>query len=372
MKLYAFYLPQFHRTKENDEWWGEGFTEWTNIRNSKSLYNNHNQPRIPLNNNYYDLLDIEVMRWQANLAKEYHIDGFCVYHYWFDGKMLLNKPMENLLNNKDIDFPFMFCWANETWTNAWATNDRHPKVLMNQTYGDENEWERHFKYLLPFFKDNRYLKKDNKPIVVFYRPENITRFNERVEYYRKRLVEEGFDGGIFISQQKDIYLGRHDTTSLDYMIEYQPGLGEYYSTSACRHMVDKVKQKIIDFAQEKLDYGVKKVRGLYIEDYDKIWQSVLSIKPKNNKMIPGAFVDWDNTPRYGNKGFVIQGACPEKFEKYFREQYSRAKNVYKKECMFIFAWNEWAEGGYLEPDEKYKDGYLNAIKKIVEEQKDNV
>ena len=160
MKIIAFYLPQFHNIPENDEWWGDGFTEWTNVKKAKPLYEGHMQPRVPLGGNYYNLLDDNVKIWQADLAKKYGVYGFCYYHYWFNGKMLLEKPMEQMLANKEVDIPFCICWANEPWTKAWVGDER--KLLIAQEYGQEEEWKQHFMYLLPFFKDERYITKNGK------------------------------------------------------------------------------------------------------------------------------------------------------------------------------------------------------------------
>ena len=164
MKIIAFYLPQFHSFPENDEWWGKGFTEWTNVKRAKPSFKGHYQPRIPLNKNYYNLTDVNALKWQADIAKKYGVYGFCYYHYWFDGHMLMEKPMEIMLQNKEVDLPFCICWANENWTKAWAQHSR--KVLIAQTYGDKKDWEKHFYYLLPFFKDKRYIYKDGMPIFV--------------------------------------------------------------------------------------------------------------------------------------------------------------------------------------------------------------
>ena len=368
MKIIAFYLPQFHRTKENDEWWGEGFTEWTNMKSAKKLYQEHYQPRIPYKENYYDLSDVNVMRKQTEMAKKYGIYGFCIYHYWFEGKKLLNKPVENYIKDKTIDFPFCFCWANETWTNAWATNSKNPKVLMKQTYGGKESWEKHFSYLLEFFKDERYIKNDNKPLFVIYRPEQIECLNDMLDYFNMRAKEEGFDGIDFASQQKDFALelkGKCDDSRFTYKIEYQPDFAQYDIQSKFRRMIDNMKERIILITQSLTGKSIRKVKGLTIIDYDKVWNAILKRKPIDEKMIPGAFVDWDNTPRYGKKGKVIQGASPEKFEKYMTKQIMHAKSDYKKDMLFLFAWNEWAEGGYLEPDEKYKYGYLEALRNAI-------
>ena len=367
MKIIAFYLPQFHRTKENDEWWGEGFTEWVNMKKAKKLYDNHYQPRIPLNKNYYDLLDVSVMKKQTELAKKYGIYGFCVYHYWFEGRQLLQKPMENFLKADDIDFPFCFCWANETWTAAWATNSKHPKVLMEQTYGQQEAWKRHFEYLLPFFKDKRYIKNDNKPLFVIYRPEQIPCLNEMLDYLNELAMQHGFGGIEFASQQKEFHIKKFDDTRFKYKIEYQPDVAQYDIQSSVRRCIDSLKERIILLSQKYLKVSIIKIKSLIVVDYDKVWKAILSRVPKDDKMLPGAFVDWDNTPRYGKKGKVIQGAHPDKFYKYMKQQIIHARDDYKKDMLFLFAWNEWAEGGYMEPDEKYQYGYLEALKKALEE-----
>ena len=157
MKIIAVYLPQFHEIPENNEWWGKGFTEWTTMKKAKPLYEGHYQPRIPLNENYYNLLDPQVMEWQCKIAKEHGIYGFCFYHYWFDGHLLLEKPVEKYLQDEKCDLPFCICWANEHWTKAWE--GKHNQVLIPRRYGGEKEWKEHFEYLLPFLKDPRYIRK---------------------------------------------------------------------------------------------------------------------------------------------------------------------------------------------------------------------
>lgn len=163
MKILALYLPQFHAIPENDEWWGKGFTEWVNVKKARPLFEGHYQPRIPLNENYYNLLDNSVKKWQIDLAKEHGIYGFCVYHYWFCGKKLLEKPMEQYLADKSLDFPFCFCWANEHWSNAWVSGEN--KILMAQNFEDREDWDNHFYYMLPFFQDERYIKRRRKTFV---------------------------------------------------------------------------------------------------------------------------------------------------------------------------------------------------------------
>lgn len=356
MKIIAFYLPQFHTFPENDAWWGEGFTEWTNVKRAVPSFKGHNQPRVPLNKNYYNLLDIDTLRWQADLAKEYGVYGFCYYHYWFDGHMLMEKPMEMMLQDKSVDLPFCICWANENWTRAWAKKSR--EVLISQTYGDQQGWKEHFDYLLPFLKDERYIRIDGKPIFVIYRPEIIECLEPMIQYWQELAKENDLPGISFIYQQTDFDHQKEPTGYLfDYGIEFQPALVRsrwqrknplLYCRKALNELVNRLK--LPQFRCTTFWYG-----------YDDAWRRILKMKPKDEKMLPGAFVDWDNSPRYGKKGSVYLTATPEKFQKYLSLQIKHAKEVYNKDLIFMFAWNEWGEGGYLEPDELYGYKMLEAI-----------
>ena len=191
MKIIAYYLPQFHEIEENNLWWGNGFTEWTNVKKAKPLFNGHSQPKVPLAHNYYNLLEEETMLYQNELSEKYGIYGFCFYHYWFKGRKILEKPAENLLKWKHIKQKFCFCWANHTWKKSWNGTQ---EILIPQLYGDITEWEEHFNYLITFFTDKRYIKKENKPIFLIYSSNEIPQFDERVKYYNQRCKDYGFDG----------------------------------------------------------------------------------------------------------------------------------------------------------------------------------
>lgn len=373
MKIIAFYLPQYHAFPENDEWWGKGFTEWTNVKNAKPLFEGHYQPRVPLNKNYYNLLDDKVIKWQSDLAKEYGIYGFCYYHYWFDGHMLMKDPMELMLKNKDIDLPFCICWANENWTRAWADHSR--QVLISQTYGDKADWENHFYYLLQFFKDNRYICIDEKPVMVLYRPELIPTLKEMLIFWNELAVQNGLKGITYMYQQCDFDHTKDENGYLfDYSIEYQPGRIKGYNENLPRKQQQSCTLPVFIRKTKNLlvnRLGMKQTRSSTVwYDYDDAWKRILSLEPIDEKVIPGAFVDWDNTPRYKNKASLYQGVTPEKFEKYLTLQIRHAREVYHKDMLFMFAWNEWGEGGYLEPDEKYGLGMLEAIKKALENSKE--
>lgn len=366
MKIIAFYLPQFHEIPENNEWWGKGFTEWVNVKKAEPLYEGHYQPRIPLNNNYYDLSDKRTQEWQVKIAKDHGVYGFCFYHYWFDGHLLLEKPTEEYLKNKDLDLPFCICWANEHWTKAWVSKE--DSVLIAQKYGGPTEWEEHFNYLLPFLKDERYIYENGKPLIIIYRPEIIDCLNEMLDCWTRLAIENGFEGINFAYQHIGFDLNeKKDDSRFAFNIEYQPTYGNYQLEKDKFKSLKKMKRAVTTFLENKMKLDLRYIRkpGLIVSDYDKTWEAILEMRPSNDKSIPGAFVDWDNTPRRGSKGRVYEGATPDKFQKYLSEQIIRARDVYKKDFIFLFAWNEWAEGGYIEPDEKFGYGYLQAIKKAL-------
>lgn len=365
MKTIAFYLPQFHTFPENDAWWGEGFTEWTNMKRAEPLFEGHYQPRVPQNENYYNLLDDSVKAWQIDLAKENGVYGFCFYHYWFDGKLLMEKPVEQFLANRDLDMPFCICWANEHWTKAWS--GKQNQVLIAQRYGERKEWEDHFKYLLPYFKDPRYIRNNGKPLFVLYRPDLLDdTLNPMLDCWQELAKENGFELE-FAYQQIIFDLQKNkDDSRFTYNIEYQPNYATYDLThnhlrflKAIKHALQKPLYKLgINIEQAR-------VEGLIKRDYDEVWNAVLSHHPADAKCVPGAFVDWDNTPRKKDRGTVFLGATPEKFKSYMAKLIRKAKEEYHQDMIFLFAWNEWAEGGYMEPDERFGTGYLNALKEAL-------
>lgn len=364
VKIIAFYLPQFHTFPENDKWWGDGFTEWRTVRNAIPYFKGHNQPRIPFENRYYCLDDGgDTLKWQASIAKAYGVYGFCFYHYWFDGKMLMEKPMEILLRRKEIDINYCICWANENWTRAWANKTQ--EILIEQHYGDKQDWINHFNYFLQFFKDSRYILHENKPVLVIYRPEIITTRQEMFELWDKLAKENGFNG-LYLLYQQNKYNPDNDPAGRFFSagIEYQPQC----AMDLRRNRFHRIPYNIFS----AINYVSDKVPSLWNKSfafrfsYDKLWRSILTEFPRREGMYPGAFVDWDNTPRHKRRGSFCEGATPEKFERYMRQQIERTKDVYNKDMLFIFAWNEWGEGGYLEPDETNNYKMLEAIKKALE------
>lgn len=350
MKVISMYLPQFHRVKENDEWWGEGFTEWTTVKKAEKLVSNHYQPHVPLNNNYYDLLEQNTMKWQADLMKQYGIDGQCFYHYWFkDGRQILEKPAENLLKWKEINMPFCFCWANETWARTWSkinsknswanifekkTDKNDTGILLEQKYGNEEQWKQHFEYLLPFFQDKRYIRKENKPVFVIYKAALIPCLNEMLDRWNQWAKESGLPGVYVIGANSNQRIDRY----LDAVLYHEP------------------QRAIGIIKNEKTDR-----QGFFTLNYDEVWTEILRFRAKNEKAIYGGFVGYDDTPRRGKNGTIIEGATPQQFQQYLTELI--AKNMRKNnDLIFLNAWNEWGEGMYLEPDEKYRYAYLESVK----------
>lgn len=362
MKILAFYLPQFHAIAENDEWWGEGFTEWTNVRSSKPTFKGHEMPRVPLDNNYYNLTDLKTLEWQASLAKKYGIYGFVYYHYWFEEGMLLERPAEIMLKNKTVNIPFCFSWANHTWKRNWA--NKSDAILRVQTYGDEREWKRHFDYLIKFWKDERYIKVGGKPLMILYNPLGVKEFPEMIKKWQTWAMENGLPGICFFHQQNEFdHCSKGNEGLYEGGIEFQMNraVKEYIRNSfsfACERVLNRIADKIplLRCKATTMHYS-----------YDTIWKIALKQEPKGADWYPGAFVDWDNTPRRKNRGQLCTDVTPEKFRKYLSIQIKRAREVYQKDYLFMFAWNEWGESGYLEPDEGRGYAMLEAVRDALNE-----
>lgn len=375
IKLIPFYLPQFHTIPENDEWWGEGFTEWTNVKKAQPLFEGHDQPRVPLGGEYYDLMSDETKIWQARIAREHGVFGFCYYHYWFKGgRQLLEKPAEQMLANKEVDLPFCFCWANENWSKNWDGGNR--EVIMEQDYGDSKDWEAHFAYLLKFFKDERYITVDGKPLFVIYKPEQIIDLKQMTDYFRRRAKKEGFPGLClafqFPTHYADMYY-RDDV--FDYRIGFEPVFSRSMGHVTAPGTAAKVKllRRLLGenavsayrrLREKKMHQPGGKAQSMAMYFYDELWEKILG-NTWTEEFLPGAFVDWDNTPR-NRHGVMHQGFTLAKFEKYMKQLVRRAKDE-NKPMVFINAWNEWGEGAFLEPDEKYGYGKLEAVKRAMQQ-----
>ncbi len=359
MKVLAIYLPQFHRIEENDKWWGDGYTEWTAVKGARPLMKKHYQPKVPLNSKYYDLSEKSGNAWktQSDLANQYGVYGFCIYHYWFKGKQLLEKPMEILLSNKHINTKYCICWANESWTRTWYGLEK--EVLMFQEYGDESDWKEHFEYLLQFFQDDRYIKVNNKPMLNIYRSSDIDCLDKMIKCWNELAIQNGFNGIYIIVANTGGELEDREHL-VDAKYNFEPGY-------TLNHILPKSKRNIIN-----INTGL---RTLYNKIFtNKIVERVIDAKMVNAAMnqketsskIPvykGTFVMWDNTPRRDYKGLVYKNTTPELFYKSLKKIQNEIND--SGDFIYINAWNEWGEGCYLEPDEVNKYEYLETIKKVV-------
>ncbi len=377
VKTIAYFLPQFHAIPENDRAWGKGFTEWTNTRKAEPLFEGHYQPKTPLNENYYNLLDDDVKIWQAELAKKYGIFGFCYYHYWFkDGKQLLEKPAEQMLANKAVDIPFCFSWANENWSKLWDGGSR--ELIAEQNYGGEPDWKKHLEYLVDFFRDERYITLDGKPVFLIYKPEEIPKVDKMLDFWNEEIKSYGFDGICFMIQNPQwFFMPSYDMGRFSYQIKFYP----FFSTNLKRlsketlqkrqSLYRKLKKVHLNFLIDKVLPKLKKSKAkpkaeLTKLDYDEIWTLGLN-SDADSRFIEGAFVDWDNTARKKN-GYVHTGATPEKFGAYMSKLFKKVKDNRQQPVVFINAWNEWCEGAYLEPDTKHGYGYLEKFKEANDSQ----
>lgn len=349
----AFYLPQFHPIPENDQWWGRGFTEWTNVANAKPLFKGHYQPRIPADLGFYDLRVNETRCQQATLAAKVGIEGFCYYHYWFAGKKILERPFNEVLNTGKPNFPFCLCWANESWTGIWHGSP--DKMLIEQTYPGIEDHIQHFEYLLPAFKDPRYIKKEGKPVFVVYKPTEIVDAAKFADLWNSLAVKNGLPG-IYI-------IGYSDRA------EWNP-------------IKVGFNAKIFDFGFRRKDWVSKKeplkwiknflglwtgeaTRAKYSEYSDSLAYSFLEqVKSINFDVYSAVVHAWDNTPRSKNRGFLFYDSSPEKFDALLQQLINIASERYVGETfIFLKSWNEWAEGNYFEPDMKYGYAWLDVLAK---------
>lgn len=374
-KIFCFYFPQFYSIPVNDFHWGDGFTDWVNVRSSMPLYDGHRQPRVPLDGQYYDQSKAEVISHQVKTAKEYGIDGFNFYHYWFDGELVLEKPIENFLNNKDIDFEFCITWANETWSKRWVGEDN--VIIYQQTHKkDKNIWKKHFDYLLNFWKDPRYLRVDNKPIFSIYNPHLIKHADEMFKYWDELLLEECGTTLHYVGIQAsetifpEIY-ARYDST-----LNFEPRYSYNSSEFKKRSFFSSKLFQYLRYLPEAILNPITKLRyklsGFEKVDYNLVWNALISNSHKrmgnNSSYIDfiGVFVDWDNTSRYKGKSKVYINASPENFEVSFNRLIDATTRDVGSRVFFINAWNEWSEGAYLEPDTINGYKYLEVIKRIKE------
>lgn len=363
VRAIAYYLPQYHPIPENDRWWGKGFTEWTNVTKAKPLFKDHYQPRLPADLGFYDLRLEGVREQQTALARESGIYGFCYYHYWFgNGKLLLERPFKEVVESGKPDFPFMLCWANQTWQGIWFGNDA-PDVLMEQVYPGKEDYINHFNYLSKAFSDPRYITIDGKPVFHVYMPRKIPDLNLFVDTFRACAHKQGFKG---------IYLlATHCPQNWD---PRKYGFDGVVSNNFHRVRKDAVKiivknkKSLLGKVEGKIRYWLKEKdiserTKPHIMDY-KEFVNIISKWPNFDfDYFPQVIPDWDNSARAGVKSFIINGSTPALWLNHMQLATDYVKKYDpERQLVFIKSWNEWAEGNYLEPDQKWGNEYLTVLR----------
>lgn len=350
----AFYLPQYHPIPENDTWWGKGFTEWTNVGKAKPLYPGHQQPKLPTDLGYYDLRVSEVREQQVQLAKTYGVDGFVYYHYWFgNGFQVLERIANEVLETGKPDFPFCFCWANETWSGRWHGLD--DKILAQQHYPGDADIQQHFEYLLPFFKDRRYIKVDGKPVFMVYQSEQLeTQGDGYLEKLRRLVKHAGFPDIYLIASNLGPDHKMYETQGYDAKLSFEVNRVKY-----------KYSKQFLHKQQKGLSRLSKKWRSQKVVnrvDARKLFDEV-AYKEADVPTFPMVLPNWDNTPRSGYRGEVFEHTSPSLFKRELLKARKFLKDkAYPQKFVIIKSWNEWAEGNFVEPDATHGHAYLEAIK----------
>jgi len=349
-RLIAFYLPQFHPIAENDKWWGKGFTEWTNVGKAKPLFKGHAQPMVPADLGYYDLRLSKVREDQAEMAKFAGIEGFAYWHYWFAGKRLLEKPFNEIVKSKTPDFPFCLAWANETWSGIW--HGKPGEILIEQTYPGNDDFINHFYSILDALRDDRYIKVDDKPIFIIYKPLEIPNVNQFISLWNDLALKNGLKGFYFVGVTQKSSLETKQILNSGFN-----AVNVYRLAEAKRHVASL--KNIFYLISEK--YFKSKI-GMSIWNYKDIIKNWLNEDDFKEEIIPSIFPKWDNSPRSGKRAVIIKNSTPKLFEEHLKEMIPTVTNKHNK-LLFLKSWNEWAEGNYVEPDQIYGLEYINVLHK---------
>lgn len=352
IKLFSFYLPQMYPTKENDSWWGKGTTEWNNVCRAVPNFIGHYQPRLPGELGYYDLRILDNIKRQVELAKMYGVFGFCFYYYWFDGKRLLDKPLDMFVDNTDIDFPFCLCWCNESWTSAFVSGGAS-NVIMKQSSTEES-YRNFIHDFSKYLADERYYSINGKKVILIYRVQDVPNAKSVLDYWRKYCRENGF-GELYIIgcwRAGEPYDALEK--GFDAVFEFQAASIVKY----CDLINDEIQFACDKFSGEIYSYKDVVEKEIYKKNYEK------------EKLYHSIFPMWDNTPRRNNRNATIfHEATPELYKQWLKELINDNKKRIDIDdnLGFINSWNEWGEGSYIEPDKYYGYAYLNATKEAIEE-----
>lgn len=353
-RLIALYLPQYHPIPENNQWWGEGFTEWTNTAKAKPLFWGHYQPHVPADLGFYDLRLPEAREAQANLARQYGIEAFCYYHYWFGGKRIIERPFAEVLTSGQPDFPFCLCWANQTWSGIW--HGAPDRILIEQTYPGMDDHRRHFEYLLTAFQDKRYLRVDGKPIFIIYNPRELPNSLQVTGFWRELAVQAGLPGLFLIAETRSAPHWDPKPAGFDACIDLRfPGTEWQSWRRPWRKLKTEIRKKISKW------FGLPMVYEYKYSIEESVGEPVNGIES-----YPCVIPNWDNTPRSGKNGVVLKNSTPEAFSPHFQKALRRVRDLpTERRFVFIKSWNEWAEGNHLEPDLRFGHGYLKVIQEAM-------
>ncbi len=355
-RIIAFYLPQFHPIPENDEWWGRGFTEWTNVARARPLYPGHVQPRLPSELGYYDLRVAETRAQQSALAREYGIEGFCYWHYWFEGRRILERPFAEVLASGQPDFPFCLGWANQSWTGIW--HGAADRVLIEQTYGGEADARRHFEAVLPAFLDPRYIRVDGCPIFMLHQPRDLPDPQTFTRLWREWARAEGLPGMFFLG---DGDMGWNaEEYGFDGTIISNPWMVMHYRWPST---LDRIVGRL--FGGRDWAWVTNRTLGWPNRiPYTDVVRHGLA-RELGALEFPSVLPNWDNTPRSGRGGLVITGSSPELFSEHLEQAITSVESrPFDRRLVFVKSWNEWAEGNFVEPDVQHGRSYLEAIRRI--------
>jgi len=357
LRTIAFYLPQYHPIPENDAWWGKGFTEWTNVAKARPLFRGHYQPHLPADLGFYDLRLAESREAQADLARQYGVTGFCYYHYWFAGKRLLNRPFDEVLTSHNPDFPFCLCWANENWTRVWDGGDT--EMLIEQTYSEDDDLQ-HIRWLSRAFADERYIRIDGKPLFIIYRAHKLPDIRKTTAIWREECRRLGI-GEVFLCRVDTAF----DTFSpsevgLDAAVEFQPDWGELGPPLGSRGRgLRHFRWNDVRFLLRRKFFG----DSTNVQNYSHLVSSMSKRALPQYPRFPCITPSWDNSPRRRHGAIVFIGSSPALFQQWAANMLAKLKNsTNTPPILFINAWNEWAEGNHLEPDQRYGRSYLEALR----------
>ena len=354
VRVIAFYLPQFHPTPENDEWWGKGFTEWTNVGKAKPLFRGHYQPKVPADLGYYDLRLPESRIAQAELARQYGIEGFCYWHYWFgNGRQLLQRPFNEVLASGKPDFPFCLAWANHSWEDKQFSKEGTHRMLMEQLYPGEADYVAHFNSVLPAFQDHRYIRVDGKPLFVVYSPHNVPDMDVFISVWQREAAKHGFQIHFVANTENASDIDGFKQQGFDAAVVVR--LFDVFRRGYSLLARMNAKAQRILFGQ-----------GRRIE-YSHAARFFSGAEDSHDDIYPTLIPNFDHSPRSGRKAHILVNSTPEKFrihaERMFR---SVAGKDEENRIVFLKSWNEWGEGNYMEPDLKFGRGYLEALKKAID------